>query len=249
MSKNIPNKKIYAMVISYNSSPVLSDLYNRLDKDNFDKIYFFDDNSPDGSAEKAKQFDWIVIKNQKNLGHGGNLKKALETVFDDGADYGVEIHADNQYSPNEVIKAKEMIYDNYDLVIGSRFKNKNPFIKDGMPFMRYVTNKIMSFLTSTLFDIKLTEFHTGCKIFSKNFFNSVPIRNTSDDYLFSFEIILQASYFKKRYGEISISSSYEGYKTSCNYLNGFFYILGNFKLMIDYTLSKLNIKKSKTFND
>ena len=127
MSKNIPDKKIYAMVISYNSSPVLEDLYNRIDKDNFDKIYFFDDNSPDDSAEKAKKLDWIVIKNEKNLGHGGNLKKALEKVFNDGADYGVEIHADNQYSPNEVEKASGFIKDDYDLIIGSRFKNKNPY--------------------------------------------------------------------------------------------------------------------------
>ena len=186
MSKNIPNKKIYGMVISYKSSPVLQDLYRRINHDNFDKIYFFDDNSPDDSAEKAKKFDWIVVENEKNLGHGGNLKKALKTVFNDGADYGVEIHADNQYSPNEVEKAKEMIEKDYDLIIGSRFKNKNPYKEDGMPFIRYVTNKFMSFITSSLFRIKLTEFHTGCKIFSKNFFETVPIHNTSNNYLFSF---------------------------------------------------------------
>ena len=247
MSKNIPGKKIYAVIISYKSAPVLEELYKRIDKNNFDKIYFFDDNSPDDSVEKAKKFDWIVIKNERNLGHGGNLKKGLKTVFDDGADYGVEIHADNQYSPNEVLKAKDMINQDFDFIIGSRFKNKNPFLKDGMPFMRYLTNKMMSLLTSTLFNIKLTEFHTGCKIFRKEFFNSIPIENTSDDYLFSFEIILQASYFKKKYGEISISSSYEGYKTSCNYLDGFFYLLGNFKLMFVYFLSKINLLKSKTF--
>ena len=247
MSKNIPNKKIYGVVISYKSAPVLEKLYNRIDKDNFDKIYFFDDNSPDDSAEKAKKFDWTVIKNEKNLGHGGNLKKGLRTVFDEGADYGVEIHADNQYSPNEVFKAIEMIENNYDFIVGSRFKNKNPYLQDGMPFLRYVTNRMMSLFTSILFGIKLTEFHTGCKIFRKEFFNSVPIKYTSDNYLFSFEIILQASYFKKRYGEISISSSYEGYKTSCNYLNGFIYLLGNFKLMLIYFLSKINLLKSKTF--
>ena len=44
MSKNISSKKIYAIVISYKSSPVLGDLYRRINKDNFDKIYFFDDN-------------------------------------------------------------------------------------------------------------------------------------------------------------------------------------------------------------
>ena len=249
MSKNIPEKKIYGVVISYKSAPVLEELYNRIDKDNFDKIYFFDDNSPDDSAEKAKKFDWIVIENEKNLGHGGNLKKGLRTAFDEGADYGVEIHADNQYSPNEVFKAKEMIENNYDFIVGSRFKNKNPYLKDGMPFLRYFTNKMMSLFTSILFGIKLTEFHTGCKIFRKEFFNSIPIEYTSDDYLFSFEIILQASYFKKKFDEISISSSYEGYKTSCNYTNGFIYLLGNFKLMILYLLSKVNIMQSKTFLD
>ena len=140
-----------------------------------------------------------------------------------------------------------MIEDNYDFIVGSRFKNKNPYLKDGMPFLRYFTNKMMSLFTSVLFGIKLTEFHTGCKIFRKEFFNSVPIKYTSDNYLFSFEIILQAAYFKKKYGEISISSSYEGYKTSCNYLNGFIYLLGNFKLMFIYFLSKINLLKSKTF--
>ena len=247
MSKNISSKKIYAVVISYKSSPVLGDLYERINKDNFDKIYFFDDNSPDNSAEEAKKYDWIVVKNEKNLGHGGNLKKALKTIFEDGADYGVEIHADNQYSPNEVEKAKDMILDDYDLIIGSRFKNKNPFLKDGMPFLRYFTNKIMSFITSKLFNINLTEFHTGCKIFSKKFCNSVPIYENSDDYLFSFQVIMQASFYKKKYGEISITSSYEGYKTSCNYLNGFIYLFGNFKIMLVFLLVKLKLIKSKTF--
>ena len=249
MSKNIPSKKIYAMVISYKSSPVLGDLYNRINKENFDKIYFFDDNSPDDSAEKAKQYDWIVIENKKNLGHGGNLKKALKTVFDDGADYGVEIHADNQYSPNEVEKARGLIEDNYDLIIGSRFKDKNPYLKDGMPFLRYLTNKLMSSLTSFLFKINLTEFHTGCKIFSRKFHETIYTKKTSDSYLFSFEVILIASFLKKKYGEISISSSYEGYKTSCNYINGFFYLIGNFSLMTKYFFSKLGLIKSKIFYD
>jgi hypothetical protein len=75
----------------------------------------------------------------------------------------------------------------------------------------------------------------------------VPIYDNSDDYLFSFQVIMQAAFYKKKYGEISISSSYEGYKTSCNYLNGFFYLFGNFKLMLIFLLVKLKLIKSKTF--
>ena len=56
MSKNIPGKKIYAVIISYKSAPVLEELYKRIDKNNFDKIYFFDDNS-----------QMTLLKKQKNL--------------------------------------------------------------------------------------------------------------------------------------------------------------------------------------
>ncbi len=247
MNNLINNKKIYAIVISYNSAPVLSNTYKNIDKNLFDKVYFFDDNSPDGSAEKAKEFDWIIIKNEKNLGHGGNLKKALQVAFNDGADYALEIHADNQYSPNDIIKAKEMLNNNYDLIIGSRFVNKNPFIKDGMPLIRYLTNKFMSFLTKNLLGIGLTEFHTGFKIFGKNLSNKVPYLKNSDDYLFSFEILLQTAFFKLKYGEISISSSYKGYHTSCNYKKGFIYLLGNLKTIILFLLAKLNVYKHKIF--
>ena len=38
--------------------------------------------------------------------------------------------------------------------------------------------------------------------------------------MFSFQIILQVKYFNLKYGEISISSSYKGFRTSCNYFNG-----------------------------
>ena len=86
----------------------------------------------------------------------------------------------------------------------------------------------MSLITSLLFKIELTEFHTGCKIFGKKFYEKVPYENNSDNYLFSFEVILQAAFFKLKYGEISISSSYEGFHQSCNNLSGFFYLIGNF---------------------
>ena len=50
MNKLVPDKKIYAIVVCHNAAPVLAKLYERIDKELYDKIYCFDDNSPDGSA-------------------------------------------------------------------------------------------------------------------------------------------------------------------------------------------------------
>tara|TARA_Y100000741_G_C18252427_1_gene557734 strand:+ start:341 stop:1087 length:747 start_codon:yes stop_codon:yes gene_type:complete len=247
MNTLVSNKKIYALVICYNAAPVLAETYKRIDKSLFDKIYLFEDASTDNSAEIAKQFDWTIIQNEKNLGHGGNLKKGLKMMFEDGADYAVEIHADGQYSPNEVVKAKDKINDGYDLIIGSRFQKKNPFLKDGMPFLRYITNKFTSLVTKYICGIKLTEFHTGCKIFSKNLCKTVPYEKNSNNYLFSFEIILQAAFYKLKYGEISISSSYKGYRQSCGYFEGLLYLIGNLKVIILYLLAKIKLYKHKNF--
>ena len=71
------SKKIYGVVICYNSELVIKDLYEELIKKILIK-FIFDDNSTDNSYEIAKRFDWFVVKNKTNLGHGGNLKKQLK---------------------------------------------------------------------------------------------------------------------------------------------------------------------------
>ena len=237
----ISKKNIYGVVICYNSEPVIKDLYKRIDKELFDKIYFFDDNSTDNSYEVAKEFDWNVVKNQTNLGHGGNLKKAIKTAFEDGADYVLEIHADNQYNPNLILKAKHFIEQDYALITGSRFVNKNPHLEEGMPFLRYLSNKVMSNFTRKLLSINLSEFHTGFKIFGKNFYNKVQFEHCSNNYLFSFQIILATKFFNLKYGEISISADYGDKVNSCNYYNGFIYLISNFVEIFFYLLAKSKI--------
>tara|TARA_B100000003_G_scaffold66945_1_gene59881 strand:- start:2185 stop:2934 length:750 start_codon:yes stop_codon:yes gene_type:complete len=237
----ISKKKIYGVVICYNSEPVIKDLYQRIDKELFDKIYFFDDNSTDNSYQVAKEFDWNVVKNQTNLGHGGNLKKAIKTAFLDGADYVLEIHADNQYNPNLIIKAKHFIEQDYALITGSRFINKNPHREEGMPFLRYFSNKVMSKFTRKLLSIDLSEFHTGFKIFGKNFYNKIQFEHCSNNYLFSFQIILATKFFNLKYGEISVVADYGDKVNSCNYYNGFIYLISNFVEIFFYLLAKSKI--------
>ena len=243
----ISSKKIYGVVICYNSENVIEDLFKRIDKQMFDKIYFFDDNSSDKSFEIAKKFKWETYKNEKNLGHGGNLKQAIKKAFMDGADYVLEIHADNQYNPNLISEAKDFIDQDYALIIGSRFVNKDPHKEEGMPYLRYISNKLMSNMTSKLLSINLTEFHTGFKIFGKKFYEVVPFENCSNNYLFSFQIILMTKFFNLRYDEIGISADYGEHVNSCNYINGFIYLIFNFTEIFYYFLAKLNIFKKEIY--
>ena len=159
----------------------------------------------------------------------------------------LEIHADNQYNPNLITKAKDLIEKDYALITGSRFVNKNPYREEGMPFLRYFSNLIMSNFTRKILSIELTEFHTGFKIFGKNFYNKVPFEHCSNNYLFSFQIILMTKFFNLKYGEISISADYGKNVNSCNYYNGFIYLMSNFSEIIFYFSAKLNFFKKKIY--
>lgn len=116
-----------------------------------------------------------------------------------------------------------------------------------MPFIRFITNRSLSIFTNLFLKNKLSEFHTGYKIFSKKFYHSVPLKYNSNDYLFSFEVIMQAAFFNLKYGEISISTNYRKYSSSCNYFKGFIYILGNLKVIIYFLLASLELFKINIF--
>ncbi len=242
-------KKIFAVIISYNNEKTIKKLYDSINKKLFDKIIIVDDCSTDKTFEIANSLGCDCYQNERNLGMGGNLKKSMNLAFSLGADYVLEVHGDNQYNPNEIIKGMDLINNSYDLVIGSRFVNKNPFKEDGMPFFRYLANKIFSLSTKYILNINLSEFHTGFKLFSKNFHKVVPYKENSNSYLFSFQIILQAKLFRLKTGEISISSVYNKDVTSCNYLEGSLYLLRNFEIIILFFLAKLKLYSHPIFRN
>tara|TARA_B100000787_G_C16197051_1_gene301693 strand:- start:765 stop:1502 length:738 start_codon:yes stop_codon:yes gene_type:complete len=240
--------KLFAVIISYNNEKTIKELYDSIDKNLFYKIILIDDHSTDNTYKIAQTLGCECFLNEKNLGMGGNLKKSMQLAFKMGADYVLEVHGDNQYNPNEIIKAKAYIDNKYDLIIGSRFINKNPYKVDGMPLIRYLANKIFSYFTSIFLNINLSEFHTGFKLFSKNFHDTVPYELNSSSYLFSFQIILQSKLFKLKYGEISISSVYNEKVTSCGYIEGLFYLIRNFEIICFFYLAKLKLYKHPIFN-
>ena len=102
-------------------------------------------------------------------------------------------------------------------------------------------------MNSKLLSIKLTEFHTVFKIFGIKFYEVVPFENCSNNYLFSFQIILMTKFFNLRYNEISITADYGKHVNSCNYTNGLIYLIFNFTEIFYYILAKFNIFKKKIY--
>ncbi len=102
------------------------------------------------------------------------------------------VHGDGQYAPEalpfllEPLKRGEA-----DAVFGSRMMDRFGALKGGMPLYKYVGNKILTTLQNTLMRTRLSEFHSGYRLYSVKMLRSLPFLLNSNEFHFDTEIILQ----------------------------------------------------------
>jgi hypothetical protein len=90
----------------------------------------------------------------------------------------------------------------YDVVLGSRILGGET-LSGGMPFYKYIANRFLTLVENLALGVKLSEFHTGYRAFSRRVLEILPLENNSDNFVFDNEMLAQAVYFGFKIGEIS----------------------------------------------
>jgi len=223
---------------AYNAAKTVVDSYHQLPKNLIDQIILVDDASQDNTYQIAKKLPITVYRNPLNLGYGGNLKICLTQALKAGADIIIEFHPDNQYDPKNLPLFIDKALQGYDFALGSRFIHPKEALDNKMPLIKFIANRSMSFIDEFILGIELSEFHSGFRMYTKNMLTRVPYLKNSDDYLFSFEIIVQAVYWHLKIAEVPISCQYHPDMHTANLLKSTIYALGTFKILGQYLISK-----------
>jgi len=211
----ISDFKIFGMILAYNVAPMLPTTVDRIPDGIFERVFLTDDGSADGTKEAAEALGLEAIGHSPNRGYGGNVKQGLRHAFDAGADYVVEIHGDGaQFDPKSTITSFPLIEDGCDFILGSRFQDKRKPLQNGMSLVRYLANISLSNIDRIVTGLDLTEFHTGFRVYSRQLYETLPLQDNSDDYLFSFEIIAQAAYYGMDVREVPVEADYHAAHTS-----------------------------------
>lgn len=245
----IRGKKIVVVMPAYNAEKTLEQTYREIPMDVVDEVILTDDFSRDETVKKAKELGIKeVLVHKKNKGYGGNQKTCYNRALELGADIVIMVHPDYQYTP-KLIESMAYIIANdvYPVVFASRILGKGAR-KGGMPIIKYIANRFLTFTQNVLINQKLSEYHTGYRAFSAEVLRSIDYNACNDDFILDNEMAAQIFYKGYEIGEVTCPTKYFDDASSINLWRSSVYGLGVLRVSVVYRLCKWHLMKSKLFN-
>ena len=223
MPHNISEESLKTLifVVAYNAVKTISSVFDRLPKQvinnpNF-HILVIDDCSLDATASTAaahvrthKYGNVSILRNNRNMGYGGNQKLGYRYAIDHGYDLVVLLHGDGQYAPELVLEfVTRWNQSKPGVILGSRMINKAAARAGGMPMYKWIGNQILTRFQNRVVGSLLSEFHTGFRAYDvKQFISRVPFELNTDEFHFDTEILLQAFALGVNLVEFAIPTHY-----------------------------------------
>ena len=236
--------KTIIVMPAYNAEKTLQQTLDDIPKGCADGIILVDDASKDATAKLARELGLKVIVHEKNLGYGGNQKTCYRAALETGADVVVMLHPDYQYDPKLVPYLSGLIKGGIcDIVLANRIRTRKEAIRGGMPFYKYIFNRMLTFIENLFLGLNLGEYHTGYRAFSRKALEKIRWEENSNDFVFDQQILIQAAALELRIGEIPVPAKYFEQASSINFVRSTKYGLETLLSVAKYLLHRTRIAR------
>jgi len=174
-----------------------------------DKVVVVDDGSSDDTALLAAAAGAEVIHHPQCLGKGCALRTGLERLVDEGFDHVILLDGDFQHLPEETLGFVDRIEAEHPpLIIGERTDRRC------MPFLRKITNAVMSWLISAVCRQRITDSQCGFRSMRADVIHLVLAKCDATGFDFESEMLIEASRAGYRIASEPVSTVYGGEKSS-----------------------------------
>ena len=242
MSDEGRKPKVVVVMPAYNAGRTLRMTYEELPKDTVSMVILVDDGSTDQTLEIA------LFIHDRNYGYGANQKTCYAEALRAGADIVVMVHPDYQYDPRLVPQIiAPILRGDADVVLGSRLK-AGLALQQGMPWWKYIPNRILTALENRVFGLRLSEYHTGYRAFRREVLETVNFRANSDGFVFDQEIIAQVVAARFGIAEIAVPTRYFPEASTAGFVASTAYGLRILAVLFWYTLHRLSLRRSRRFD-
>jgi len=243
----INGKRIAIVLPAYNAEKTLEATVREV-PDVVDIRILVDDYSTDRTIELANHLGLQSFRHDRNYGYGRNQQTCYREALAAGADVIIMLHPDYQYTPLLVTAMASMVaYQVYDVVLGSRILGGQA-LRGGMPIWKYISNRLLTAFENLFLGVKLSEYHTGYRAFSRDLLTRLPLLENSDDFVFDNQMLAQCVHFGFRIGEISCPTKYFDDASSINFRRSVKYGIGVLSTTLQFALQKFRLGHFRIFS-
>lgn len=244
----IDGKRIAVVMPAYNAESTLERTVRELPEIVDIKI-LVDDSSSDDTARLSESLGVQTFIHDSNYGYGRNQQTCYREALNAGADIVVMVHADYQYTPSLVSAMAGMVSSGvYDVVLGSRILGGGA-LRGGMPLYKYISNRLLTAFQNLFLGVKLSEYHTGFRAFSREVLQTLPLLENSDDFVFDNQMLTQCVVFGFRIGEISCPTKYFEEASSISFRRSTKYGVGVLKTTAEFLAHKLGVAQIPRYHE
>ena len=180
-------ENVFVLMPAYNAGATVEKVFARIPPEAKRRIRRYvavNDGSTDDTAAALDRLrsefpNLVVLTHEANRGYGAAEKTLLRYALREGAEVGILLHSDGQYSPEKIPELLEPFDgDAADLVQGSRMLGGGA-LRGGMPLYKFVANKALTALENWAFGMHLAEYHSGYMLYSREALETIPFEKLS----------------------------------------------------------------------
>jgi glycosyltransferase involved in cell wall biosynthesis len=242
-------KKIVVVMPAYNAELTLRQTYDEVMAQGVvDEVIVVDDSSRDATVAIARTLPHTrVAVHPRNRGYGGNQKTCYQLAREARADVVIMVHPDYQYTPRLIPAMASLVAGGlYHCVLGSRILGGGA-LSGGMPWWKYVSNRVLTAAENLLLGAKLSEYHTGYRAFSGELLARLPLAANSDDFIFDNQMLAQIHWAGCTIAEITCPTKYFPEASSINFRRSVKYGFGCIGTGLTFRLAAWGLRSSPLF--
>ncbi|MFX1395315.1 MAG: glycosyltransferase family 2 protein [Promethearchaeota archaeon] len=224
-----PDLRVGIIIPAYNEEANIGKTLSRMPNNISNKfeVIVIDDGSTDNTRKIAEQYNTTIIRHPKNKGNGAAIQTGLDYCRETGSEIVIILDADGQHEPKYIKNfIKPIVDDNYEYVIGNRFRYHYK-----MRLIKKVFSRIMSALVSFVLRQKISDPTMGFRALSNNVINFTYFES---NYSITLEMLFKiVPYFKtceipikineRIYGQSFIKLKRYFYKTLFSFIKYFLF--------------------------
>jgi len=253
---DLSSKRILIFVVAYNAEKTIDSVLDRIPESLHTsniEVLIIDDSSKDATFEasfkrekSAQGFHITTLRTPVNQGYGGNQKLGYRYAIDHGFDIVALLHGDGQYAPEMLPDLLAPFFDEeVDAVFGSRMIRKFDALKGGMPKYKWLGNQVLTLFQNAMLGTRLSEFHSGYRLYSTEALRQIPFERNSNDFHFDTDIIIQLQFAGLMIKEIAIPTFYGD---EICHVNGMKYAWDIFRTMLRAKFHDKNLLYDRKFD-